>query len=354
LSIKEPHHAVQFAARYGSNTNNYLNAWTAISRLDELIEDARTLKGHLDAVMPEEARWHPWVGAEIISYYATGFVTCLEWHARSRLVDLLTFKPSAARSDDIRIVKDKIVLEMLETNVTVASIVGAATNISSFEDYMAVFSRLFSSFDPQLDAFKVIKAERAGTGKPWVEEREIDELKYLYSFRNSLVHEIGIHRVGHWIVRERWDPEEAIRTGDLVDRTMRAIEASVSAKMPAGFPNMLGVDGFPASEWQRLEQELSILEEKVRKITTEFTDSEVTPDDNWGLAKAAAADYIDKEKLFIDGASMLHNRYVEMREPLKLSLIKSRHTYLKNIIETVGSVWAIDEIPKPEEPEGPS
>jgi hypothetical protein len=150
VSGKEPHYAVQFATRYGSRTDAFLNAWTAISRLDELIEDARTLKGHLDTVMPEETRWHPWVGAEIISYYAVGFVTCLEWHARSRLVDLLAFKPSAAKSEDLRVLKDKVILEMLATNVTIASTVGAATNISSFEDYMGVFSRLFSAFDPQL------------------------------------------------------------------------------------------------------------------------------------------------------------------------------------------------------------
>jgi hypothetical protein len=61
---------------------------------------------------------------------------------------------------------------------------------------MGVFSRLLSTFDPQLNGFKAIKAERAGTGKPWVEEHEIDELKNLYSFRNDLVHEIGIHRIG--------------------------------------------------------------------------------------------------------------------------------------------------------------
>jgi hypothetical protein len=104
---KEPHHAVKFAMRYGSPTGLYLNAWTALTRLDELIEDARTLKAHLDTVMPEEARWHPWVGAEVVSYYAVGFVTCLEWHARSRLVDLLTFRPALAKSDDLKVVETK-------------------------------------------------------------------------------------------------------------------------------------------------------------------------------------------------------------------------------------------------------
>lgn len=338
MSTGEPHHAVRFATRYGSPTSDFLNAWTAIARLEALIEDAKDLKDDFDKFMPAETRWRPWFGAEIISYFSVGFVTCLEWHARSRLVDLLTFKPSAAKSDDLRVVKDKVILEMLATNVTVASIVGAATNISRFEDYIGVFSRLFSVIDPNLDGFKVIKAKRIDTGKPWVEEHEIDELKNLYAFRNALVHEIGIERVGHWNVRECWDPAEAIRIGELVQRTMRALEDSVSTKMPAGFPNVLDSDGYPACEWQRLERELPFLEEKVKRITTEFTDVEVDPDENWEPARAAAAEYLAKEKAFLDQASMLHNRYIEMREPLKLALIKSRHAYLTSIIETVGDI----------------
>ena len=346
-----PHFAVVFAERYESPVDNYLNAWTAIYRLEELIGDAKTLKGYFDTVIPEDTRWYPWVGAEIISYYVIGFVTCLEWHARSRLVDLLSFKPSAAKSDDLRVLKDKVILEMLKNNVTIASIVGAATNISSFEDYMAVFSRIFSALDTKLDAFKAIKAECADTGKPWIEECEIKQLEYLYSFRNELVHEIGINRVGHWNVRERWDPDEAIRTGELVHRMMRAIEASITAKMPPGFPNILGADGFPASEWQRLRQELPILEAEVARITTVFTEEKIERDENWQPANAAAADYLDKELHFIDNASMFHYRYGDMREPLRLALIKSRHAYLKSIIKIVGSVWAIDATDNPVMPE---
>jgi hypothetical protein len=343
VSGKEPHYAVKFATRFGSATGEYLNAWTALIRSEELIEDARTLKDSLDKVMPEESRWHPWVGAEIVSYYAVGFVTCLEWHARSRLVDLLTFDPAAARSDDLKVVRDKVVLEMLEANVTIASIVGAATNISSFEEYIAVFTRILSISDSKLDGFKAIKTERPGTGKPWVEDREIDELKNLYLFRNELVHEIGIQRIGHVNVRDRWDPGQAIRTGELVRRVMLALEASVSATVPPGFPNVLDEDGFPASEWQRLEQELPLLEKEIERITTAFTDQDVGADDNWPVANAAAADWLMKEKLFLDKASMLHSRYIEMREPLKLALVKSRHTYLKSVIKTVGGVWLLDE-----------
>ena len=343
---KEPHFVIRFAARFGSPVDEYLNAWTALARLDELIEDAKALKELFDRSKPESERWHPWFGAEIASYYAVGIVTCLEWHARARLVDLLTFRPSAARSDDLRIIKDKVVLEMLAANVTIASIVGAATNISNLDEYLNVFSRVFSAFGTEADGFKVIKAQREDTGTAWVAEHEINDLKNLYAFRNRLVHEIGIERVGHPNVRDCWSPEEAVRIGEIVRRTMKGLEALISAKMPPGFPNLLGADGYPASEADRLEAEMPILEGRIARITTAFTDAEVAADENWGPAKAAAADYLDKEKRFLEHASMLHNRYVEMRGPLKLALMKSRHSYLSQVLEIVGGVW---ELPLAEE-----
>lgn len=342
------HYAVEFAARYADPTNQYLSASVALWRLTDLIEDAKKLSDQFDIAMPEKDRWYPWFGAEVISYYSVGFVTCLEWHARSRLVDFLTFRPLAIKSEDLKVLKEKVVVEMLAANVTVASIVGAATNISRLEEYMGIFSRLFSAFDSNFDGFKAIQAKNKKTGLPWVADEEIEELKSLYTFRNSLVHEIGITRVGHWNVRENWNPEDVIRIGELVQRTMRAIEASIVEKMPKDFPRILGSDDLVKPEWERLAQEIPILEKKIGEITTAFTDQPVEKDVNWEPAKTAAADYMAKEMLFLEQASMLHNRYIEMREPLKINLIRSRHSYLKSIIDTVGSVWEIEEQPKTE------
>lgn len=339
MSGKELHHAVKFANRYGSG--KYLSAWTALFRLDELLEDAVALKAHLDKLEPKEDRSAPWFGLEIVSYYPVGYVTCLEWHARSRLVDFLSFNPSAFKPEDLKVVKDKVVVEMLAANLTVASVVGAATNVSSFEDYMRIFSRLLSSVDPRLDAFKAITAERTDTRKPWVEEHEIGELKNLYTFRNELVHEIGIHRVGHQNVRDCLDPAETIRIGQLVRRVIQALEASLSASMQPGFPNLLGDDGFPLSEWQRLKEELPELEREIGRLTTEFTETGVEADENWEVAVAASEQYLAKEMQFLDRASMFHSRYIEMRDPLRVALIKSRHAYLKELLAMIYGGWGI-------------
>ncbi|MGF3027390.1 hypothetical protein ACQVP2_31850 [Methylobacterium aquaticum] len=342
---KEPHYAVSFAERYGSFSDSYFNASTALHRLGELIEDVESLKGIFDKVIPDERRWAPWVGAEIVSYYGVGYVTCLEWHARSRLRDLLTFKPEAAKVEDLRVVKEKIVIEMFTVKVNLASIVAAVTSVSSFEEYMNLFSRVLSAFDPKLDAWGALKTARPGTGKPWVEVQEFDELKGLYTSRNDLVHEIGITRVGHPISRDRLDPDEAHRLGELVQRTMLAIEASISAAVPSNFPNLLDNNGFRISEADWIEREIVDLESKIGKTTTALSDGLVEQDQYWNPSKAAAAEYIAKEKLFLERASVFHNRYVEMREPLKIALLKSRHQYLKSIIEMIGEVWEVDETP---------
>ena len=134
--------------------------------------------------------------------------------------------------------------------------------------------------------------------------------------------------------------------GLLVKRVIQALEASISATMQPGFPNVLDADGVPLSEWRRLEGELTKLEWEIGRMTTSFTENGIGADENWEPAKAAAASYLAKEMLFLDQASMFHNRYVEMREPLRLALIRSRHAYLKDIIEMMNGVWEIKESPE--------
>ncbi|UIN34043.1 hypothetical protein [Methylobacterium oryzae] len=345
VSGKAPHYAVKFAERYGSPADNYLNAGAALYRLDELLEDAKNLKDNFDKWVPEDNRWAPWVGSEIISYYGVAFVTCLEWHARSRLVDLLTFKPSAAKTDDLRVIKEKVVIEMFAANVTLPAIVGAVTSVSNLDDYLNIFARIFEALGQQIDAWAALKAERPGTGKPWVETVEFDDLYNLYSSRHDLVHEIGITRIGHINVRDRLSPNEALRIGDIVQRSMLAIESALTRVAPADFPNLLDIQGQPVSTLSHIEEEIGRLEKSVGTMTTAFTDEPVEADPNWGPAKTAAADYLAQERKFIDGASMLHNRYVEMREPLRIALAKSRLDYLRSVIDMVGEVWDVSSPP---------
>ncbi len=126
-------HLARFTSRYADPTENYLSAFTALSRAELLLEDAAKLKELLDVAQPEETRWAPWFGAEAMSYYAVGFVTCLEWHARSRVVDLLTFDPSVRFADFSPQLGDKLIVEMMVQNAPIGHLVGASINVPSFE-----------------------------------------------------------------------------------------------------------------------------------------------------------------------------------------------------------------------------
>lgn len=71
------HPSVSFAVRYEDASTGLLSAHTAIARLESLTEDIRDLRDLFDKQVPKGSRCTPWVGAEIVSYYAVGFVTCL-------------------------------------------------------------------------------------------------------------------------------------------------------------------------------------------------------------------------------------------------------------------------------------
>lgn len=252
MAPKELHFAVKFAQRFGNSPDSYLNASVALSRLDELLADILELKDRFDKWEPDDNRWAPWVGAEIVSYYWVGFVTCLEWHARSRLTDLLSYAPSAARPDDIKVIKDKVVLEMFEGNVTLPNLVGALTHVSTFDQYTNVFSRVFQQFDHKFDCWSAFKSINPQTGEPWLSPSDIEEMKGIYISRNDLVHEIGITRIGHFNVRDRIGPNEALRLGQIVSKTMLSVEHNITNKLPNDFPNMLDGSARPILQSDRL------------------------------------------------------------------------------------------------------
>jgi hypothetical protein len=230
---------------------------------------------------------------------------------------------------------------MLKANLTVASLVGATTHVSSFKDYMNIFSRIFNEFGQGPSAFDHLKANQVGTSEPWVRGQEISDLNLLYAFRHNLVHEIGIERVGHINVRDGWDSSRAIEQGELVLRTMRAMESALTKSMPYDFPNLLDGQFHPVSQSERLAKEIPVLEAELERRIA------LVDQDNKSLRRRrrkvneAALNYIDKERNFISECPALYNRYIEMREPLRLALVKTRLTYLKAVIDMVGDVWMV-------------
>jgi hypothetical protein len=83
---------------------------------------------------------------EAFSFYAVGIVTCLEWHARSRLTDLFSFMPSAIGQDDLKpLANARMMAQMVEHNVSAAQLLGGMTNVASADRYLSIMKRVFES-----------------------------------------------------------------------------------------------------------------------------------------------------------------------------------------------------------------
>ena len=90
---------IDFAKDYSREGAHTLTAYAAIFRVQALLEDAETLRKALANVRDSEGPFK-WFGLDVISYYTVGFVTCLEWHARARLVDLFNHMPEEIKPED--------------------------------------------------------------------------------------------------------------------------------------------------------------------------------------------------------------------------------------------------------------
>ena len=114
--MKQPqtHHLVDFASRYAQSSFNTFNPASAKWRVEILIEDIDSL-----IKVAEEAEKHSiafgsiYSTYEIVSYFSVGLVTCLEWHARSRMVDLMQYRPSAIRTTDLKGIADVALSQMV-------------------------------------------------------------------------------------------------------------------------------------------------------------------------------------------------------------------------------------------------
>ncbi len=339
MAPKLPNYAVSFAARYASPVGGYLSAHSALVRLKELLRDAERMSGYLDVVDPPDQRRAPWFGAEIIAYYSVGYVTCLEWHARSRLIDLLSFNPKSLKSDDVKSLKDSAVIDMVAANVTVAAVIGAGTNVSSFQTYMAIFDRVLEGAGVARGSYDAIKDHPYFNSEPWVAGAEIGDLERLFEFRNKLVHEISPDTLGHPIARVTWSPGDAIRFGKLAVRLVEGLEAAISGGAPRDFPNLLNSDGDPVSRPTILLAALGRLEKQIEAYSKHIIGTNTESDVRWEEAKRLAVDQLEAEYEYIRLAPVLHYRYEDLREPMRVALIQARHTYLTTFLQILRAAW---------------
>lgn len=336
--ILHPH--VAFAKRYSDPSIDLLNAATAIGRLESLLEDVVDLKSTLDEKFPPHDRWYPWFGAEVISYYAVGYVTCLEWHARSRVVDLFTYKPSCLEQKDLKgHVTEKAIAQAVAQGATVARLLGASTSVSSLTKYMDVMVRVFNEVGIKHNPYDVVMSVQEEGGLS-----PISEFEALFAFRNELVHEISLQVVGHPNVRDSWSPEQAVATGQLVLRAVRAIESILSAEAPRDFPNLLDANGSPVWAVDRVSNEIDRLEKAIESAiqaalgSEDFHAGEQVLED-WRQSVVKAADSRMSQELFVNQSGFFHSRYTDLQTALLVEIASSRLRYLQVVLSEIEGMW---------------
>lgn len=337
------HPLLSFASRYGDPSQDYLNAHMALARLDALLEDLNLVGDLLDARFPKQERWMPWFGAEAVSYYAVGFVTCLEWHARSRLVDLLTFQPDALRIEDVRgTISDKLIVQMAAQRASVAQLVGAAVKVGSTAQYLSIFGRVFQTLGLPFDVKSWLTGEAAEAKVCWIKPDRFGELERIFEFRHELVHEIGVATMGHPNIRDAWSPDEAVLKGSIVRSVVSGVEAALTAYAPAMFPNRLTDEGWPVSKVESLKAELARLESATGGAVEQAEWNDEVTRDAWRRSQEAFGTYAAAEADFIDTAGMLHWRYFDARTPLYVALLQYRIAFLTELLSHLGEAISDD------------
>jgi hypothetical protein len=323
------HYHIDFAARYARTHFPTLNAFSAIWRIESLIEDTRMLDKLRDSVESKEIRFGNRMRTyEIVDYFSVGFVTCLEWHARSRIVDLLAFAPDCIETNDVKTI-DKVALsQMAAANVTLPHIVGATTRVSGVLDYIAIFERVFSALGIQSKPEALLRSTYGNGTLRTLEEPDnlYDVINRMFASRNHLVHEIDIAVVGSYLTRDLRTPSEARREGEAKLRCVKLLEAEITNHAPPNFPNRLDPNGEPEKEQDRLKSEIASLENELSDRISGDSEFNLT---GWQQALDASKASLEKETQYIWNTRVFGpTRHLDVRGSVEIELLRSRLSYL--------------------------
>jgi hypothetical protein len=321
---------LEFAQRHSITSLSTLNAYTALFRVHDLLYDMDELSKAIKALKDSgetKGRRHSWF--QITSYYSVALITCLEWHARSRITDLLTFKPSSISSEDLKgQISDKLLSQMTAQSVTVPQLIGAMTAVGSANKYISLFQKIFSelAIKPSIREIlnPIILEETHG------DERQ-DKLQAIFDYRNRIVHEIDFSLIGPWVVRSDLDVDEARAQCQLVLSVIQEIESRLNQQAPSDFPNRLTVDFLPEDDVKRLDGQIATLENEITNgINSLKPESESNHILNeWlKILTASRASHV-AEIAFIENADFIPRRHLDFRLPLQMALRRQRLEFLE-------------------------
>lgn len=287
------------------------NAWSALRRVEGLLHDAEELEDLLAAErQDEDAPLRSWYGFEIVSYYLVGLVTALEWHVRTRLADLYTYRPDAIdkKALDGKISPDTL-SQMIRADVTIPHLLSASTTVSSAGDYFSALQQIFDTLGIRQSATALVPVREPMTsvfGDPITEPSAFQTLDDLFTARHALVHEIGVAR-GQRFDANNWALRDVRRFGGVVLDLMRTFERALTANAAPDFPNLLDQRGYPVDELRELRDRIAEVKERIR-IQIEGRDP---PSE--GVEAAWIRASADQEQLytFIAGNELLQSWHID-------------------------------------------
>jgi hypothetical protein len=329
--MKQPtkHHLVDFAARYAGTRFQTLNVSSALWRAENLVRDAKEMLEVKKAAEGQDIRFGSWSSTyEIISYFAVGFVTCLEWHARSRLIDLMLYKPSCITTSDLEGLAKVALSQMLAERITVPHLLGAATSVSRVQEYVAVFTRVFEVLDINVHVERELRSVQIDI-ELYREDKDgslYSVIEELFEYRNQLVHAIDLSVIGHRSLRDMWNLDRAVAYGNAIITAIKLLEGQITKYAPQDFPNRLTAEGAAEDEYEKIEKAIASIE---AELSSKFSEPEDDLTYAWEAALGMSRQSLQLEIDFLAKAEFLRPvRHLDMRRSVQIDCLKNRLAYL--------------------------
>lgn len=267
---------IGFAEKYERNPWSTLDAHSALIRLEDMQNEIETLQKTICEVT--DSPTYNSSQYEIFSYYAVSFVTCLEWHARSRIVDVFSYFPDCIEKTDLdNRIPQKLFAEAIKSNLTLPYLLGATYQIGSLDDYLNAFRRVADGLQLTLDPYELLKVSLRDQ-----KNEELDnfmELKRLFEFRHELVHEISLANIGGITVKDGLSLEDAGNFAKLTRKAMMCFESWLFENAPTGFPNKIDHNGNPTYNLEEYDRRIEELERQILQKYEKFFGDSLYEDD---------------------------------------------------------------------------
>ena len=299
-----PNRHVAYAGRYAAGPVNKFNAFSAIERARLLLRETQEIRDMFkrEGEQDDPADWW-WDGFEVVPYTLVGLATCLEWHARSRLTDLYTFRPDRIDAKTLEgKVPPKVLSQMIQAKVSIPQLLGVSFTVGSVSEYLGVFEKLFDTLGISSPPGAIIQPpvfEQIGLFGDTVREPLVrDVIEELFTTRHALVHEIGHESSTGRTLCESWKPERVMWLCHTVISTIRLLEGAITNYAPIDFPNLLTDEGYPIDSRTQLRRSIEELEER---IGAEIASRPEDKRGNWAEAlNSARQSAATHENLFSD------------------------------------------------------